>query len=357
MLSKFKIALAAKYEYFVSRNKINQFDSNGKPRLFLIDTPSHGNLGDHAIALAELNYFADYFPNYKTFEVCEDDFNTSILAIKKCIQPDDIIVLSGGGNLGEKYILDEKIRRKTISKIKNNRIIIFPQTMDFSNTIKGRIQRFVTKLIYSSHKKLMICVREEKSMAEAQRVFKSSTVVLAPDIALYLKQSRFSIDNTKSNIALFFRNDTERKLTQLETEALLNAINNKASEFGLSILKSDTVVKHQVSPAQRDNELKVLFSAYSDANIVITDRLHGMILAAVSGTYCVVLPNSNHKIRGVYDRWLKDLEYVHFSESLDDAIHHISAIEKNMLHKYKYHGLKKQFDVFYKEIENICKMS
>ena len=194
-------------------------------------------------------------------------------------------------------------------------------------------------------------------MAEAQRVFKSSTVVLAPDIALYLKQSRFSIDNTKSNIALFFRNDTERKLTQLETEALLNAINNKASEFGLSILKSDTVVKHQVSPAQRDNELKVLFSAYSDANIVITDRLHGMILAAVSGTYCVVLPNSNHKIRGVYDRWLKDLEYVHFSESLDDAIHHISAIEENMLHKYKYHGLKKQFDVFYKEIENICKMS
>ena len=37
-------------------------------------------------------------------------------------------------------------------------------------------------------------------------------------------------------------------------------------------------------------------SQFRAAQLVVTDRLHGMIMSLLAGTPCLVLPNGNHKI-------------------------------------------------------------
>ena len=50
---------------------------------------------------------------------------------------------------------------------------------------------------------------------------------------------------------------------------------------------------------------------------MITDRLHGMIFAAITGTPCVVLQNNNHKIKATYESWLRPLKHIRLQENFD----------------------------------------
>lgn len=43
---------------------------------------------------------------------------------------------------------------------------------------------------------------------------------------------------------------------------------------------------------------------FASHQCVITDRLHGMVLAAITDTPCIALGCNNYKIQGVYE-WIK----------------------------------------------------
>ena len=47
-----------------------------------------------------------------------------------------------------------------------------------------------------------------------------------------------------------------------------------------------------------------------------------MIFCAITGTPCVVFDNSNKKISGVYNQWLKDIDYIKLftNEQKNEAI-------------------------------------
>ena len=49
---------------------------------------------------------------------------------------------------------------------------------------------------------------------------------------------------------------------------------------------------------------------FSKAELVITDRLHGMIFSVITKTPCLVFDNKNHKISETYTAWLKDCNYI-----------------------------------------------
>ena len=51
---------------------------------------------------------------------------------------------------------------------------------------------------------------------------------------------------------------------------------------------------------------------FSTARLVITDRLHGMVFAAITGTACIAFRNYNYKIEGTYE-WIEYLQYIQFS--------------------------------------------
>ena len=43
------------------------------PRLYLLNIPSHGNLGDHLLSVAEQQFFKDFFPNLSIILVISAD--------------------------------------------------------------------------------------------------------------------------------------------------------------------------------------------------------------------------------------------------------------------------------------------
>ncbi|MNE93367.1 putative pyruvyl transferase EpsI [compost metagenome] len=49
---------------------------------------------------------------------------------------------------------------------------------------------------------------------------------------------------------------------------------------------------------------------------MITDRLHGMIFAAITSTPCIALGNYNYKVVGSYE-WIKHLGYIKFTNDIN----------------------------------------
>ena len=74
--------------------------------------------------------------------------------------------------------------------------------------------------------------------------------------------------------------------------------------------------QHRAIPiSDRYTALERQFDAFRHAELVVTDRLHGMIFCAITGTPCVVLNSKSPKVLGCY-AWIKDLPYIRFC---DDA--------------------------------------
>ena len=45
-----------------------------------------------------------------------------------------------------------------------------------------------------------------------------------------------------------------------------------------------------------------------------------MIFSYLTKTPCIVFSNSNYKVKGVYNRWLKDFDYIKFQKNYDKSI-------------------------------------
>ena len=75
------------------------------------------------------------------------------------------------------------------------------------------------------------------------------------------------------------------------------------------------------------------FKDFQKYELVITDRLHGMVFCAISGTPCIVFGNYNQKVKGTYE-WIKNLPYIKYIDSMDNI-----NLEIDNLLKIKDRGL------------------
>lgn len=82
---------------------------------------------------------------------------------------------------------------------------------------------------------------------------------------------------------------------------------------GLDVEETDTHAGGAGLAPERCTQLVAdKLGQFQSARLVVTDRLHGMILAVLAGTPCLVLPNSNHKIRQTWLDWLRQVPQVRF---------------------------------------------
>ena len=128
-----------------------------KKRMFLFGTPIHGNLGDQAILYAEKEFLKDKYTDYKIIEIESSVAVKFINKFYRLIKNNDIILVHGGGFLGTIWINEEEMFRAVITKFNKNKIIVFPQTIYFSNDDEGKKVFEESKNIYYSHKNLYFC--------------------------------------------------------------------------------------------------------------------------------------------------------------------------------------------------------
>ena len=294
--------------FSIFRKYFIDIDTSKNKIIYMIDTPQYRNLGDHAIAEAQKSFFKKYFPEYEIYEIEIDRFERKYHDLKKKVKKDDLIVFIGGGNFGIEYFILELHRRKIIKEFKN-KIILFPQTLYFGYSNIGLRELKKTIKLYSSNTNLMMFAREKYSYNIMKNNFENQ-IYLFPDIVLFEKYE----DSIKREDCLIcMRNDLEKGISSNTQNKIIDLVskNNK-------IIYNDTVIANNVLKENRVEELNKILEKIGNSKLVITDRLHGMIFSAITNTPCIVFGNYNYKVRGVYETWLKDINYIYFCTNFND---------------------------------------
>lgn len=281
---------------------------NGKRKCIVCLAADYGNLGDVAITHAQELYLRKIFPEYEVVDFPISKTLSNLKSLKRCCNPDDIITIVGGGNMGDLYGDIELLRLMIVKAFPHNRIISFPQTIEYIDVSKNRYLLNLSKRIYSGHKHLLMCARESVSYAKMKELYPSCNVCLVPDIVMILDERSKILSREENLITFCVRNDKEKKRTELNEELLKAQLVEKGYKLNISDTHID---KSRMSLEERETELRKILDTFSKSKLVITDRLHGMIFAHITGTPALVLPNSNFKVEKCYE-WIKDCGYIKF---------------------------------------------
>ena len=289
-----------------------------KKTVFIILTPEHGNLGDHAIAEGERRIMTKLGLSY--YEVSQSTLFEFENKEKLGLFNGSPITINGGGYLGTLWFNDERLVRKIVLSNPDSRILLFPNTVYYENDENGRREYQTSRSIYHSHKALKIYAREKKSLDTLKDL--SPCCAIAPDMAMLLHAD--TPKASRAGCSLFLRQDKEKTRTEEDTKAI---VDSAIELFNGNVHGYDTVLPYHIPLNRRQAELEKIFSVYRSSELVITDRLHGMIFGAITGTPCIVVNSKSHKVRGCYE-WLKHLDYIRMC----DDVSNIKSIYKDMPH-------------------------
>lgn len=279
-----------------------------KKKIIVALAADYGNFGDIAISIAQYDWLKKNFPDYEIIDFPISKTYRWTKSLKKCINRDDIITLVGGGNTGDLYWSIELCRQFIIKEFPHNKIVSFPQTV--SHNDEKKIRTCINA--YGRHKDFSFSFREKYSYDYAKEHFKNKNLVLTPDIALSLKIPQNSFK--REDISVILRCDKESVISEEKNRDIIAELktNNNIKIF-------DTVFEKTSSLDNTDRREKCysFLEKIQKSQVVVTNRLHTMVFSAVTQTPCLVLPVIGVKVKGVYDAWLKDLNYITYLDEYD----------------------------------------
>ena len=308
--------------------------------VYVIGCPEFSNLGDNAIMIAEVEFIKKCGIPSKHIEcITEKEFLKDYEIISKLIGKKRLICGLGGGNMGNQYGSEEKVRRTMLECFPDNKIIIFPQTIFFVGESKEADEQ-ESKKYYNGQANLTLIAREKESYKKMKQLYPDTEILLTPDIVLSAKMETFDVTPQKRKGVLFcLRNDVEKNLS----EDIVRRLKEFLKECSLKYRETDMYSDCDISNDNRRDCIRKKMQEFCSAEIVITDRLHGMVFAAITETPCIVFNNYNHKVEGVY-QWIKYLPYIKFVNSIEDAEKCIPELLKMCNCKFDNEPLKRFFD-------------
>ncbi|MHC1732028.1 MAG: polysaccharide pyruvyl transferase family protein [Bacteroidales bacterium] len=298
-------------------------------KIVLVGTPEHSNIGDAAIAMGEMEFIRRFFSDYRLVELSTYDFNDWYARLSSVVNSGDILFLQGGGNLGNRYISEENIRRRVISDFPKNKIVILPQTIHFDDNELGHRELALSEKIYNNHKNLILFTRGQRSFDFAKTHFSGAKCINAPDMALMLDVD-FSLD--RKGLLLCIR-DLGDESGMMEEQ--YNFVAETVRRLDPNFTKTNNLYQGEARVnIYRDMRRSVVtdeLKRFSERSAVITDRLHGFIFAVITHTPCVVMSSYNRKIEEFYS-FFADSNAVFFIDRdlslLEDAIQKAMTVEK-----------------------------
>ena len=317
-----------------------------KKKTALIDTPTHGNLGDQAIVLAERQFLKKH--KISTHELSANALDHKEKWFANLTPMNQYILVHGGGFLGALWPNEEERFRRILKAYKNNKIIVFPQTVTFDlNTESGREYLKQSQKVYSSHPDLTIFVREQKSFDFMTQYFPTVKTILVPDIVTLLDTNISA--HKRNGILMCMRSDLEKSLSENQIFTIVNLLKGKYQDQQLEY--TDTVVPYVIHSGKRKREVNSKLSQFAKSKLVITDRLHGMIFATITNTPCIALGNINGKVKNVYE-WLKHNAYIQYADNLDDFKMALDMLDIDKEYTYNKKDIENRFRVLLDLIKN-----
>lgn len=288
-------------------------DLRQRKKAIMVGTAEHGNIGDAAITLAEQMFLGKYFPDYYQVEISTYELNRKEAYLHAILNDDDILFINGGGNMGDVYLAEEEMHRYVVETFPNQKIIIFPQTIYFTDTENGRKELEKSAKVYSRHEGLTLYLRGQESVDFAREHFANVKAVLMPDM-VHMLQTNYRFD--REGILLCLRDDSEGVLNEEQKKQIETDVMTLTSTVG----RTNNMSEVDVGRDTRGLVVRGELMRFARHQVVVTDRLHGMIFAAVTGTPCVVLASFNQKIREYYNTFFRDSQGIFFVDGQTDKV-------------------------------------
>lgn len=263
-------------------------------------TPAYPNHGDLAIALASEQYRRREDPPGAIESYTEEETREKLPEIAGLIRPEDHIDLMGGGNFGSLYPRTELLREWTIRTLRrtvDNPITILPQSIYFADTPEGN-ELLRNSIPVYNHPDIRIIARDHQSEKRAREYYPKASVFLMPDIVFTLRTPQ-RLRSRTSDVLWCVRSDKESLLPD-HGEKLFHEVQALTIHF----IPIDTCLSMPVPESERALYVESMLQCFESAGAVVTDRLHGLIFAFITGTPVVVLPSFDNKTRGTYE-WVK----------------------------------------------------
>lgn len=336
------------YRAFKSYRKVTgwQTGEEKRPRFFLFLTPEHGNLGDEAILLAERKFFKYYFPDKELFEITEWEWeNSYLIDYSKIISREDIIFIQGGGNFGDLWANGKWIRR-IVEAFPDNKIIMLPQTLTYKDNSEEAMERDAA--FYRRHKNLHLFARERASYEKMRRLRyrEENDLRYYPDMVLWGTDRVF--EGSEDTALLCMREDEERSVALESAESIKGILKKR----GIPFKETNTLLYRDVFGAGIQEAVENKLAEFSKAFLVVTDRLHGMVFAAITGTPCIAFNNATGKVAGVY-QWIRELPWVRYVESVSEFEKCLQKLQVAEKHRYEPGAMRKEFGKMAERIREI----
>ena len=199
-----------------------------------------------------------------------------------------MIFFPGGGNIGI-YPDNGEIRATVIRHLRPwHRCLIFPQSAQQPEP-------------YLANKQVTVWCRDATSRSILHVA--GIRTELVPDAALYLDRT---IPKPSKGNGIFYI----KRQPGGDSETIEHGI-------GADIVGEDLTFR---------NPLETIVARLSPYEIVISDRLHGGLIAIMMGKKVILLPVGYHKIRAFYETWLSDQSNVAFVRNPNDLILSIKTL-------------------------------
>jgi len=285
----------------------------------LYDLPYYSNIGDTLIWEGELCFLGTL--GYK----CIDTASRTTCTFPE-LQNDIIILVQGGGNLGDLYHEHMDFLIKLTEKYPLNRILVFPQTFFYND--KKRLQCDAELL--ATHKDLILCARDNESYSLLKTFF-SNTILLLPDMAfciptlelnkyrtiegnktLLLKRSDCELDNEKIPLLPpeIDCKDWPTFEHRLNDGVFIGKVISTLSKLNLPIIggKINKLWDFYAYRVYRKDLLRIGVKFVSQYRYIYSTRLHVFILAILLHKEVKIIDNSYKKNSTFYNTWLKDFD-------------------------------------------------
>ena len=277
-----------------------------KSAVIYLGSVTHGNLGDQAILCGAKKLLKENDIKYS--DLTKEELTPDIIKLIK--EKKFIIGLRGGGNIGNVWLNEEKFHRFVIKMFDANKIFFFPESIYFTNDSDGHREKEISAKCYKNATNLKMFLRDELSLERAKLYF-DIDATFCPDMALLLKKKIHKAKTIKKCL-LLLREDSERNISNCDVDVIKDTL----TKNNISFCSSTTIDGDYIPKRKRTKKILLFMNKISKYDLVITDRLHGMIFSYDCGIPCISLNNNNGKVSSVAQQLSKSNSVI----CLDDNI-------------------------------------
>lgn len=272
----------------------------GERCVFLLMTPRYGNYENHLIAFSE-HMLLDLAGVDAVIEIPYEDCQALGDSFRSVVRPADTVFFTGGDLWPGPKGTAKKILESLGS---GNEVYFFPGSLSCASDDYACFET----AIEATGAHVIVSAREEASFERLRSSLNPTSVSLFPDVGLLVRRNDLllaSPDRIEGSALVCMKRGKE----SLQGANFCVELTAALDACGFVISSADTYDRvGEIKASDRRRELGSLARKFGEASLVVTNRLHGMILAMIMGTPCVVLDDISGKISGVA-RWVTSSGY------------------------------------------------